>query len=250
MLRSISNLEGYAISASDGELGTVNEFYIDDHTWSIRYAVVETGSWLFNRKVLIPHAALGKTDWEAKTFKVNLTMDQVRNSPDFESKQTVSRQHEIQLLKHYALAEYWKEGFYAGPIGLDPLPEIFDAKTVKDVANPTQEQVIDSHLRSTKNIKGYHIHAIDGEIGHLEDFVVDDENWALAFLIVDTHNWLPGKKVLISPQWIKFIDWEEAQVYVNLSKASVRDSPEFNPCKMIGKEYVHELFHHYEICKD
>lgn len=250
MLRSVNNLEGYAIRAKDGELGTVNGFYLNDHTWSIRYAVVETGSWLFQRKVLIPHAALGITDWEAKTFTVNLTMDQVRNSPDFESEQTVSRQHEIQMLKHYALSEYWKEGFYAGPAGLGPLATVFDEKTVEDVVNPPREQVVDSRLRSTKSIKGYHIHAIDGEIGHLADFIVDDENWALAFLIVDTQNWLTGKKVLISPQWIKFIDWEEAQVFVNLSKAAVKNSPEFIPCEMIDKNYIHELFHHYEICKD
>jgi len=250
MLRSVSNLEGYAIKARDGELGTVSEFYLDDHTWSIRYLVVETGSWLFQRKVLIPHAALGKTDWESKTFIVDLTMAQVKESPDWESKQTVSRQHEIELLQHYALSEYWREGFYAGPIGLGPFTTIFDPKTVEEVANATHAQIVDSHLRSTKNIKGYHIHAIDGEIGHLQDFVVDDENWKMAFLIVDTQNWLSGKKVLIAPQWIKCIDWEEALVHLNLSKASIKNSPEFNPCEMIGKEYVYELFHHYDIFKD
>ena len=103
MKRSVNSLIGYTIKAKDGELGKVSEFFFDDHTWSIRYLVVETGSWLNERKVLIPHSALGTTDWKSQTFQVNLTMEQISNSPDVETKKTVSRQQEIQLYTHYGL---------------------------------------------------------------------------------------------------------------------------------------------------
>jgi len=71
----------------------------------------------------------------------------------------------------------------------------------------------DPHLRSTRQVTGYHIHATDGELGHVEDFIVDDENWAVRFLVVDTRNWLPGKKVLLSPQWIERVEWADSSVH-------------------------------------
>ncbi|MCK9212373.1 MAG: PRC-barrel domain-containing protein [Ignavibacteriaceae bacterium] len=245
MQRSVNSLIGYTISAKDGELGKVNEFYFDDLTWSIRYLVVETGSWLSERKVLIPHAALGITDWKSQTFQVNLTMEQVRNSPDFESEKTVSRQHEIKLFTHYGLPVYWDYVFYDGSIGMGAYTPIIDMKTVKEENDSVPQPPDDPHLRSTKHVEGYYIHANDGEIGHVEDYIVDDEKWNICFIIVDTTNWLPGRKVLILPRWIKRIDWGESKVYVNLMQESIKNSPEFDSSQPIGDEYARELFKHY-----
>src|ERR1035437_3233704 len=110
MLRNINSLIGHKIHATDGVLGKVDEFYFGDKTWNIRYMVVETGNWLLGRKVLISPAALKAPDWDSKTFPVSLTREQVRTSPDIDTKKTVSRQHEIELQKHYA----WGGGYYAG----------------------------------------------------------------------------------------------------------------------------------------
>ncbi len=245
MLRSINKLIDFTISAKDGELGKVSEFFFDDLTWSIRYLIVETGSWLSERKVLIPHAALGGTDWKKETFQVNLTMEQVRKSPDIDTEKTVSRQYEIELFRHYALPVYWRNGFYAGPTGMSPFTPVVDKKTMKEDNDSVKQYKGDAHLRSSKKVKGYHIHADDGEIGHVEDYIVDDEKWNICFLIVDTHNWLHGRKVLIMPRWINRINFDESKVYVNLSKESIKDSPVFDPSKPIGKDYEIELFKHY-----
>lgn len=245
MQRSVNSLIGYTISAKDGELGKVNEFYFDDLTWSIRYLVVNTGNWLSERKVLIPHSALGLTDWESKTFKVNLTMEQVRDSPDIETKKTVTRQHEIDMFNHYGLPFYWTNVFYDGPLGIAPSP-IIDITTENKNNYIAQKSNDDPHLRSTESIKGYHINAEDGEIGHVEDYIVDDEKWNLCFLVVDTHNWLPGRKVLVMPRWIKRIDWEESKVYVDLSQEIIKNSPVFDSSKEIVKDYENELFNYYK----
>ena len=236
MQRSVNNLVGYTISAKDGELGMVNEFYFDDLTWSIRYLVVNTGNWLFERKVLIPHAALGITDWKLRTFQVNLTVEQVRNSPNIETEKTVTRQHEIELFDHYGLPVYWGNVFNDGTAGMIPFPPMVDDITTNKEKDSLKKSKDDPHLRSTKNVEGYHIHANDGEIGHLEDFIVDDENWNLCFLIVETHNWLPGRKVFLSPRQIKSIDWSEAKVYINLSRESLKNSPEFDPALMLSND--------------
>ena len=237
MHRNVNNLIGYTIIAKDGELGKVDEFFFDDLTWSIRYLVVKTGHWLFERKVLIPHTALGTTDWKSKTFRVNLFMEQVSSSPDIDAEKTVSRQHEEKLLNYYKFPIYWGDTFYGQPLGNTPDLPLTGENKLKDGDDP--------HLRSTKKVTGYHIHAKDGLIGHVEDFIVDDKNWNVCFLIVNTHTWLPGRKVLILPRWIIRIDWAESIVYMNLSKTSIEKSPDFDFSNPIGRDYENILLKHY-----
>lgn len=245
MKRSVNSLVGYTIKAEDGELGKVSEFYFDDHTWSIRYLVVETGSWLNERKVLIPHSALGTTDWKSLTFQVNLTMEQISNSPDVETKKTVSRQQEIQLYTHYGLPVYWGNVFYDG-VGMASYVPMLETIPVKEEKKSVKTPPDDPHLRSTEKVEGYYIHAKDGEIGHVEDYIVDDEKWKIRYLVVDTTNWLPGRKVLILPRWITRIDWAESKVYVNLSLESIKKSPEFDSSKPVDTIAERELLDHYE----
>jgi hypothetical protein len=250
MLRSVNNLIGYSIRAIDGELGKVSEFFFDDFTWSIRYLVVDTGNWLSDKKVLIPHKALGITDWNSKTFQVNLTRDQVGKSPDIDTKKPVSRQHEENLFAYYALPVYWEDGISGSSMGMIPLTPIIDIDKAALENDSAKSHHEDPHLRSTMVVKSYHIHANDGEIGHVEDFIVDDDKWNLCYFMVDTHNWLPGKKVLIMPSWIDHIDWSESKVYVDVSRESIKNSPEFDTAQPISKKYETELFNYYKKHRD
>jgi sporulation protein YlmC with PRC-barrel domain len=103
----------------------------------------------------------------------------------------------------------------------------------------------DSHLRSTHEVSGYHIQAADGEVGHVEDFIIDDETWAIRYLIIDTRNWWPGKKVLVSPQWIERVSWSESKVFVNLSRESIKQSPEHTEESLLTRDYETGLHRHY-----
>ncbi|WP_373498744.1 PRC-barrel domain-containing protein [Desulfococcus sp.] len=221
----ISRLVGCTIRASDGDLGKVDEFYFDDETWTIRYIVAETGSWFVGRKVLISPVAFGKPELESRTIPVNLTRSQVRDSPDIDTEKPVYRQHEAQLHEYYQWP--WRGG-YGGTFGTTPLP-LSDDEALAEQEASAPESRDDTHLRSSRQVTGYHIHAADGEIGHVEDFMVDDENWTIRFLVVDTANWLPGKKVLLSPQWIKRVEWADSSVHFNLTRESVKNSREFDP---------------------
>ncbi|MFH0918837.1 MAG: PRC-barrel domain-containing protein [Fibrobacterota bacterium] len=243
MQHKINSLTGYVIKASDGDLGKLHEFYFDDETWTIRYMVVETGNWLLDRKVLVSLVALGKPDETSRTVSVNLTCDQVRNSPDIDTERPVYRQHEVELHEHYQWPIYWESGFESA-MGATPLPFLLTGEQEKP--EPTVRDHKDNpHLRSTRKITGYHIHAIDGEIGHVEDFIVDDENWSIRFLVVDTTHWLPGRKVLISPRWIQRVKWDDSSVHLDLSREAVRQSPEFDPSKPISRNYKDDLHTHY-----
>lgn len=245
MLRNLNSLLGHKIQATDGELGKVDEFYFDDMTWYIRYMVAETGGWLSGRKVLISTAALRAPDWKSKTFPVALTRKKVLKSPDIDTRKTVTRQHELELHKHYAWPLYWGEGFYAGGMsgGLLFPPTREEGENRPDAADSEARE--ETHLQSTRAVTGYRIHAADGAIGHVTDYIIDDGKWNILYLVADTGTWLPGRKVLVSPHWIECVDWETSEVFVDLTRDAIRKSPEFDPSQPVSVDYESALHDHY-----
>ena len=229
MQRSINGLIGYHMGATDGEIGKVEEFYFDDDTWTIRYLIVKTGNWFSDREVLISPDAIIKTFWEQGTFNVNLTKEPIRNSPDIDTNKPVSRQQEIALHDYYPWQSYWGSGFYPGGLwGITDSSPNIDQKIIKEADNTDNQSDDDLHLRSTRQVTGYHVHATDGEIGHVKDFIMDDQTWKLVCLEVDTHNWLGGKKVLLEVRHIREVQWINSKVFVDLSVASIKNSISFD----------------------
>lgn len=238
MLRSVNSLYGFTIGATDGEIGKVHSLLFDGRSWVIRYLVVDTGSWLPGRKVLIPATVLDPPDWRARVFPVELTREQVRHSPDIDTDKPVVRQREIELHRHYNWTPYWGVGHGLGT-GYTPVP------SVQGDENPPDEARGDPNLRSTREVRGYRIHATDGLIGHVEDFIVSDADWIIRYLIVDTRNWLPGRSVLISPEWVRDIGWDEQQVWVDVHKETIRSSPPYDAAAPVNREYEVQLYDYY-----
>ncbi|MGE5350963.1 MAG: PRC-barrel domain-containing protein [Acidobacteriota bacterium] len=250
MLRSVKTLEGYKIHALDGEIGEVNDFFFDDVTWNIRYLVVDTGTWLQKRLVLISPHALGKPDWKEKRFPVNLTKEKIQNSPSVDAARPVSRQQETDLSDYYGWPYYWT-GLGAGfPGAIPPVPPNLNVPDQGFVAGQNtrdeNKRETDPHLRSARDIIDYKIQADDDRIGNVEDFIVEDDLWSIRYMVVDTGKWLlPGKKVLIALPWIEAIDWSESAVFVSMTAAEVEQSPEYHPDRIINKEFEADLFKHY-----
>jgi sporulation protein YlmC with PRC-barrel domain len=240
MLIKAKTLQGYKLKALDGEIGKVKEFYFDDKHWTIRYLVADTGNWLPGRMVLIsPYALVGAVK-EDHDIAVSLTRDQIEKSPSLESHKPVSRQFEDVYYGYYGWPAYSD-----GPFMWGPSPYIVREPRAR-TQHDSRKKGWDPHLRSTREVSGYHIHASDGEIGHVEDFVVDDETWAIRYLIVSTANWWPGNNVLISPQWIGKVSWEESEVYIDLSRESIRESPEYTEDFLLTRDYETGLHKHYK----
>jgi hypothetical protein len=245
MLIKTSHLKGFVIRATDGELGTLHEFYFDDETWAIRYLTVETGGWLGGRKVLISPISVIHTDLENKRADLSLTKKQVENSPDINTHQPVSRQHEAAYLGYYGYPYYWGGPYLWGPTpypsGLT-MPIIIEAEAMEESIGA---ESTDSHLRSNEAVDGYSIHAADGEIGHVNGFVVDDEAWAIRYVEVATRNWLPGKKVLVSPSWIQEVSWLNTEVRVSVSRDAIKNAPEYLESEPITRDYENRLYSYY-----
>jgi hypothetical protein len=248
-------LQGKTIHAGDGELGNVDQFLFDDESWTIRYLVVETGK-LMGRKVLISPIAIDRKRM-TDGLTLALTKDQIRNSPPIDADQPVSRQYETQYFNYYGYPYYWGgPGLWGGtsyPIGHSSMPRSlgYPDRTsgyagTAATARPQPAKKQDPHLRSTREVIGYYIEATDGNIGHVEDFLIDDENWAIRYLIVDTINWWPGKKVATAPQWIKDVSWTESKVYVDLSRERIKNAPEYDPTANVEREYEEKLYDYYK----
>ena len=247
MLRAIDELKGSTIGAADGEIGKVVDFYFDDEKWTVRYLVVDTGGWLTGRQVLISPLSITKVEWHANRIDLSLTKKQVEDSPGIDTDKPVSRQHEIDYFMYYNYPYYWAGPYVWGPA---PIPGQVAAPPPKD----SQAREIDAmkranedvHLRSVREVTGYYIEAKDRDIGHVEKFIVDDDSWTIRYIVVDTRNWLPGKKVLVSPEWVRSVSWSDSRVYVNLSQEAVQQSPEYNPLLPIERDYEDGLHRHYQ----
>ena len=245
MLRSLKAVHGYAVRAKDGEIGKVHDFYFHDDNWIVRYLVVDTGHWLPGRKVLVPPNALGKPNWEELSFPVALTREQVEKSPDIDTDKPVSRQQEVDLHNHYGWPFYWV-GMEPGPGAWPPfVPAIPSWPEPPRAPETPAEAQADPHLRSVKEVKGYHIHASDGEMGHVADFIADDALWVIRYLVIHVSNWLPARKVLLSPQWLGEIRHWEKIVNVTVTQESILHCPEFHPCEFVNREYEARLYDYY-----
>jgi len=258
MLRSMNDLENYAIRATDGIIGHVKDFYFDDEAWVIRYLVVDTGSWLSSRKVLISPIAIGHPNWAEKVLPVSITKEQVTDSPPIDTEKPVSRQHEVRYLGYYGYPSYWGGtelwgggaypsmmmtgygGFVATPHA--PRPEAQEAYARAQAA---QHRDDDIHLRSCKAVVDYHIEATDGDIGHVQGLLVDEEIWAIRYMVVDTSNWWLGHKVLVAPQWIKEVSWPDATVSVDLTRQAVKDAPPYDPAEQLDRKQETGIYEHY-----
>lgn len=243
MYRSVRELRGYSIRATDGELGRVHTFYFDDKAWTVRYLVVETGNWLAERQVLIQPSALRQPDLEGKSFPVELTRRQVEESPPISKHQPVSRQMEKQLHQHYGWYPFWRGDLPPIGLGAAAVMQVLEAGVQKASTQETGEE--DPHLRSTREVTGYRVEGSDGTVGEIDDFIINDDHWRICHLVVDTRNWLSDKLVVVSPMWIQEVDWTRETLSLDFTKRVFEDAPEFDPSYPINQEYEVKLYDYY-----
>jgi uncharacterized protein YrrD len=262
MLRSVTELESYTIGASDGTIGSVQDCYFDDEAWAIRYLVVRTAGWLAGREVLISPLSVGSADAEGRVLHVSLSKDQVKNSPSMDTRKPVSRQHEMDYSAYYGYPYYWGGAHLWGGsacpttmltgtgLALGSSDIAYTRALVKNVdaayARETKQRANDDHhLRSCGEVKGYSIHATDGDIGHVDGYLVDDRTWAIQYLIVNTSNWWLGHQVLVAPAWLEAVSWTYSKVTTSLTRQEVRSAPAYSSLLSLNRDDEEGIYRHY-----
>jgi hypothetical protein len=195
---------GTSLVESDGRGGTLYDLLFDDQTWKLRHLVVAMDRWLLSQQVLLDPAVVQRVDWPNRRLEVRLTKEQVRRSPGVETDLPAARQEVQQVAQVLLWEAYWTSI-------LETLPK-FEG---------------DPHLRSTKMLAGLRLHCTNGELGHVVDFLIDDQSWSVCDLVVDTRNWWPGKRVLIEPRLVQSIDWDEREIRLSLPREQVEDRPAY-----------------------
>jgi hypothetical protein len=242
MLRSLKVLERFKVNALDGDIGSVVNFMIDDASWTVRYLVVNTGGVFGGRDVLISPISFGQVDFSASRFHLSISMDKVKNSPSVNLDLPVTRQHEREYNGYYGYPHYWG---YGALWGMGGYPGAMASGMYASAEERPGEPASDPHLRSARDVTGYHIEATDGSIGHVSDFIVNDETWAVRYMVVATSNWWPAKSVLIAPAWASRISWLDRKVYVDMTRDAVKRSPEWSTTFPIQQDYEELLHRHY-----
>ncbi len=203
MLHSLNALLGASVIATDGRMGKVESFLFDDQSWTIRYLVVDVGSWLERRYVLLSTAALERLDWDNKTFHVRVTKDEIRHGPDVDAHKPVTRQQEIAMHQHFGWLEYWADWYF-------PFSSI---RTQRKYRVSGKED--DPHLRSALDVTGYDVWATDGKMGWLKDFIIEKATWHLSYIIVAAGDWLCEYPLVVSTRWVKSVLWDTHSIYLD-----------------------------------
>ncbi len=232
MIRSVKQTIGDTVHATDGEIGKVDDVYFDDKEWVIRYLVVQTGDWAGGRYALISPISITSADWGGDQVRTMLTRQQIKNAPDINTKLPISRRVEIEFNRYYGLPFYWGGNAIWGP-GMTPGALAAAAVTAPVLEQQEEtaehnESLEESHLRSADVVTGFTIQARDGDIGHVADFLFDDETFRINYMVVDTSNWWSGKKVIVPPTWVTKVEWASKEVWVDLKRETIKDSPEFD----------------------
>lgn len=248
MLHSARDLKGYTLLASDGEIGTVRGLYFDDQRWTVRHLVVETGGWLSDRHVLVSPHAVRSVDGDSRRVSVSLTRQQVKDAPGIEADRPVSRQLEADMHDHYGYPYYW------GGVGLWGSMDLPMGGTIAPFTPPdpgtagavAEAPSGDPHLRSSTEVLGYTASAVDGDIGELDDFLVDTPSWRIELLVVDTGRWLPGRRVQVPPRWVDAVDWPARRMAFRVSRQRLESSPEIDPRQGLGADETRRIQRHFE----
>jgi hypothetical protein len=223
MLHLARKVLGSTIRAVDGDIGTLDDFYFDDELWAIRYLVVDTGGWLGGRRVVVSPMSVD-APWGKAGIPLRITKEQVQNSPAVDLALPLSRAGEAQLLGHYGYPYYWGSsnvwGTFDNPgaLVMAPPTEVLTAEFQDADGRP---------LRSIKDSAGYHLHATDGEIGHVDDFLIGEQTWRVHHLLVDTSNWIGGRAVVIACDTVRHVDADREMLYVDTTRKAIQDAPPF-----------------------
>ena len=241
MLTSTQDLKGFQLKADDGEIGKILSFFFDDGTWTVRYIVVRTGRFMLGKEVLIAPESVRKVSLQEQLLHVSLTTEKIKDSPDVDTRLPVSRQRELELFRHYGWVPYWHPPLTALDPGFAPMPP---NPPIEENGEVPGDQ--DLNLRDVEEVTGYRVGAADGQIGHVEGFLLDDRSWVLRYVIVDTRNWLPGgRKVLFPVEFLTGFSWEDRTAGTGLAIRQIQGSPGFDSSQAVTPEVEESLYKYY-----
>ncbi|MFT3781469.1 MAG: PRC-barrel domain-containing protein [Nibricoccus sp.] len=243
MLKTLESIRNCTLSAKDGEIGKVRNVFFDDEHWTVRYLVVNTTGWLFGRDVLIMPRSVGSMDHIQHTIHVDLTRQQIKDSPAVDTARPLTLNQELQYHQYFGWPIYWSG--LGAEIPASPIPAIPEPQFPRqeDVGNSERE----SNLRSALDLEGYGIEALDGELGHVKELLISPDSWRIPYLVLATRNWWPGKTVVVPTHVFHNVDWVGRCLSVALTRDEIREAPAYDPERLQNVAFIDELRDYFAI---
>lgn len=245
------DLKNYTIQASDGDIGSVSEFYFDEEHFYLRYLVVNTENFLFRNLVLVSPISFTNINFEEKIIKLKITKKELEDSPGLDSVDVISRKYEKDYNNHFAWPYYWSAENSASAIGPYGMPWGYynqlgrAPRRTGEVNSDLVRNTDDSNLRSSREVRSYSVKGIGNEeFGHIQGFILDPNTLALKFVIIDTIHFLPSKHVLLRPEWIEEISWESKTVEFSFSKELIKSAPSYKRGEL-DEELIRKTDEHF-----
>jgi sporulation protein YlmC with PRC-barrel domain len=214
----VNQLFKFSLGATDGEIGKIKDIYFDDQSWTLRYLVAETGNWLFQRKVLIAPLAVQRSGLENEILDVNLTKEQVKDSPDIDTELPVSLQQESSLFDHYAWPSFGRAGMGWPTTGV--------LKGTSALINKLEaKEEFDPHLRSFNHVSKYEVYSSSVHVGMVKDLILDLSDWSIPFLLMENIVNNNSEQIMIASDKVSAIDWETSRISLSLTKYEINTAP-------------------------
>ena len=241
MLRQFNDIQGLPLIASDGDFGRVRDVLVDTGTWIARYVLVDSGSRIPERAFIVPPSEIEVAREDGEALRVSLTQGQIEKSPLLPPDRPVSRQEEERLHTYFGWQPYWVDEL-PPESHTPPVPQ-GDQMTGDRQAQSTPQDPPpgETHLRSSREMVGYHVQANDGQVGRVSDMILDDESWAVRYFVIDAGEALLSKKLLLAAHLIDRVSFDQFSVFVDLEADQAKGSPEFDPTVPVDKEYEEVL---------
>lgn len=235
MIHNERFIEGYTIHATDGELGKVDAFLFDDEKWTVRYLVVDTRKWLFGRKVLISPISIENIHHEEEYISVNLTKEQVKNSPDIDTEQPVSRAQESRMNRFFGWGSYWEEPGIWGP-------SVYPSELAQQEVFEMNEETEESRVRKTSELIGYEVSDRDEEeAGQVDSFLIDDQTWKVQYVLVSFEDHEEEIVLPLPAKRITDVSWPETKIHIAASKDTFPNVPTYHPDQIIDEELERQI---------
>jgi hypothetical protein len=250
MLRSIRKFRGHSIAATDGDIGKVDDVLFDVQHWTVRYIVVDTGTWLSGRRVIVSPVAFAGVDWRTGNVELRLTREQIESSPPLDAERPLSRSDERKHFRHYGWPFYWGgPGIWGTGVTPAELAIAADHPGVMREAAEEHEEALsesDPNLGSAREMLDYRLETLDGSAGNINDLLIDDEGWDIRYLAVGSGEWFNSDHVLLAPQWIARVNETKRAVYTDLTRDDVRQGPAWDPRRPMDRDFERHLHQHMD----
>jgi sporulation protein YlmC with PRC-barrel domain len=241
MLTNVMEMLGYAVRATDEEVGEISDFYIDQSEWSVQYVVVDTADWMPTHGVLIPPSEVSSVDWEEEAIELRLSSRDVEEAPEVTSDLPVSLQAEMDL-EQYSIWEPEEDETDDDTPLVEPLTATPGGIEGEIDSEPRGRPL----LRSADELVGYDVSSSDGEVGPLRDCIIDLDGWLIRYFIVETGSEFRQKKVLVPPDWVTEVEWADLAIRLSVSGQDIKESPEYDTEVPLTREYETKLHRHYD----